>query len=499
MGARAASRLCSGLLLVLGCDRTQGSADAETGARAQTEAGSAAAQGSDGHSDSASALAPKTAVTPEAAEAPAAAKAPEAPALSDPIESRRALSAMMTYADPSFAAPFRGKVARRDVFAVYGHEPGDEHCDNGWGLVAVAGYACLDDTEVVEAEPEPLPQLLPGEVTPFYWARLKKKPSADAKNPPAPIWRSYRALRAGQEPIAELEPARDYAFVRRRRRRGGSFLSDATHRTVKEADVERHKPSTFAGRDLLAEPIPEGRRLAWSVTWPSAVVRDEPRVDDQPREGVAFHTVFFAAAGAPGTHEHRGTTFVRVTDEGTHAGKWVEAKQVRRYLPAEPLAGVGESEIWLDVDLDQQTLTIWRGTTPEFVTLISSGNWKNPTPKGIYRLISKQAYGDMRSRPDEEEPYWVESVPWVLYFDGRYALHGTFWHNRFGRRTSHGCVNMAPLDAARVFGVTKPVLPGGWMNVYEHEAALGTTLRIREGTEEVVDRRGDVIERTVTH
>jgi hypothetical protein len=40
-----------------------------------------------------------------------------------------------------------------------------------------------------------------------------------------------------------------------------------------------------------------------------------------------------------------------------------------------------------------------------------------------------------------------------MYFDELMgiALHGTFWHDRFGYKHSHGCVNMTILDAEWTF------------------------------------------------
>ena len=42
------------------------------------------------------------------------------------------------------------------------------------------------------------------------------------------------------------------------------------------------------------------------------------------------------------------------------------------------------------------------------------------------------------------------------------ALHGTFWHDGFGRRRSHGCVNLSVADAEWLFRWAPPELPGGW-------------------------------------
>ena len=490
--AHAASRWLAAAVLACACDRDP-SEPAPEAEPATIRADASADVEAPGAPEAESGDAPEAAVKnpPGSTRAQPEPDTPE-PVLPPPKGFRRALKAMMVYAEPDFSAPFRGKIGRRDRFAIHASVQGDPACKGeGWAQVAVAGYACLEHTESVSTPPRTLPVVPDGMLTPFYWARLKKKTGPDGQRPPAPIWRSLPALRRGDDPVGELEPARDYAFTRRRRGRGGPFLSDDTHRTIRERDVQVHRPSDFGGRDLHTDPVPEGQILGWSVQWPSAGIRDQPRVDVEPDRGIEFHAVFLAD---PDTEpvQHRGTTFVALADDTG----WVDAKDIRRYLPTQPLPGVGEDELWLDVDLEQQILVLWVGTEPRFVTLVSSGNWKNPTPVGIYRITTKQAYGDMRSRPDEEDPYWVESVPWVLYFDGRYALHGTFWHGRFGRRTSHGCINLAPKDAARVFEGVQPELPPGWMIAYEHAEALGTTLRIRKGDEAPPDRRAEVLERT---
>ena len=46
-----------------------------------------------------------------------------------------------------------------------------------------------------------------------------------------------------------------------------------------------------------------------------------------------------------------------------------------------------------------------------------------------------------------------------------FALHGTHWHDEFGKVRSHGCVNLSPLDAAWLFEWTDPVVPPGWHSV----------------------------------
>jgi hypothetical protein len=60
------------------------------------------------------------------------------------------------------------------------------------------------------------------------------------------------------------------------------------------------------------------------------------------------------------------------------------------------------------------------------------------------------------------------------------GLHAAFWHDDFGHARSHGCVNLSPRDAARLFAWTTPDLPIGWDAILTTEHRLGTIVRVRE-------------------
>lgn len=65
----------------------------------------------------------------------------------------------------------------------------------------------------------------------------------------------------------------------------------------------------------------------------------------------------------------------------------------------------------------------------------------------------------MKSQPYDDKGYFVNMVPWSTFFQAHNAIHGAFWHDRFGGVKSHGCINVAPLDARFVFEWLKPELP----------------------------------------
>jgi len=144
---------------------------------------------------------------------------------------------------------------------------------------------------------------------------------------------------------------------------------------------------------------------------------------------------------------------------------WVPARRARIARIVEPPSARAANERWVDVDVSQQVLVAYEGKTPVYVTLVSSGKWKRShrTPAGVFRVKRKVAQTTMRSRPGADDVYSVAGVPWVLYFHGNYAIHGAYWHNGFGYRRSHGCINLSPRDARYVFGFLGPEeLPGWW-------------------------------------
>jgi lipoprotein-anchoring transpeptidase ErfK/SrfK len=177
--------------------------------------------------------------------------------------------------------------------------------------------------------------------------------------------------------------------------------------------------------------------------------------------------------------EDAGTT-VRVGD-----GEWMLVRDLSRPSVAPPPAEASRpGERWIDVDLATQTLVAYEGALPVYATLVSTGRGPkgtdSATPPGVHRIWVKLLASDMDNvtRDDTDAHYSLEDVPYVQFFDGAVALHGTYWHRDFGRMRSHGCVNLAPLDARWLFGFTAPRLPRGWVAAYPTSLDDGTLVRV---------------------
>jgi lipoprotein-anchoring transpeptidase ErfK/SrfK len=110
---------------------------------------------------------------------------------------------------------------------------------------------------------------------------------------------------------------------------------------------------------------------------------------------------------------------------------------------------------WIEVILAEQRLIAWDDGRAVLSTSISSGTRRTPTVRGSFKIYRKYVRQRMTG-----PGYNLPNVPYVMYFKGSYALHGTYWHNNFGRPMSHGCVNL-------------PTGTAGWL--YEW-APKGTTV-----------------------
>ena len=393
----------------------------------------------------------------------------------EPIAHRITKQRLTVYAAPSKTAAIRARVPIHKVFEVFEYVKGPGCGGLGWADVGSGGFMCMEETRAAgNLRPKELP-IMAAELTPYFYAKVKENGTVARR------WRNVQAYLSGKEPIDTLVPDRDYAFKYRKRHKNVHLLIDESHRVVLEREVHRYRPSRFEGRDLVEKPVPAGQSLAWAFSWPVATPRTEPSLHAKSVKPIRYHTELLVAA-EPVSGD--GGPWYRLAD-----GNYVRDDELQVWVPNTTMpTGVASDEVWIDIDLEAQTLAAMRGTEPIFATLISSG-FKRATPKGVFRIHWKQAIGSMQSDPGADDPYNVEAVPHVQYFIGGFALHSAYWHNYFGRPISHGCVNLAPKDALRVFRMTSPHVRDGWLMAYETEGALGTTVRVRKGDRLPRDRR----------
>lgn len=140
-------------------------------------------------------------------------------------------------------------------------------------------------------------------------------------------------------------------------------------------------------------------------------------------------------------------------------------------------------------NLTYQTLSCFEGNNEVFFCRISSGaifdfqgtpTEAYATPVGDlnthWKIISLNMSGG-----GSAAGYSTPAVPWSTVISGEgIAIHGAFWHNDFGERRSHGCINVKPEDAKWIFRWTTP-----YISLAQSEQRMtwpehGTTVTVNE-------------------
>lgn len=130
--------------------------------------------------------------------------------------------------------------------------------------------------------------------------------------------------------------------------------------------------------------------------------------------------------------------------------QWVEQRHIARVTPIARPEGV-DTEKWVAVDLYEQVAVAYDNDRPVFATLVSSGLGDWPTNEGLFHIYVRYPRTIMSGADGQPDFYFLEEVPWTMYFDHDIGLHGTYWHDGFGYRHSHGCVNLSITDAAWLY------------------------------------------------
>jgi hypothetical protein len=216
--------------------------------------------------------------------------------------------------------------------------------------------------------------------------------------------------------------------------------------------------SSFHG---LAYPRPSGDPLAWIVV--------NTRVSAAPGK--------YPAEDAPTLSQYTLVTIYETRKVGNWEwyrvgeNQWIEQRRAGVITSSPRPEGIAEYEKWIDVNLYEQTLTAHVGDRMVYATLISTGVSEFPTQQGLFRIWAKVKLAKMSGDEDNRNRYFLEDVPFHMYFFRSFALHAAYWHDNFGLKESHGCINLPPIDAKWLFEWVRPFTgPGNWTNATKDNA-----------------------------
>lgn len=144
-----------------------------------------------------------------------------------------------------------------------------------------------------------------------------------------------------------------------------------------------------------------------------------------------------------------------VTDaEGYHwyevgPDEWIPSLKARMVTIDTTTPPGVEGDRWINIDLYNQTLSVYENNELVFATVVATGSGDLYSDPGTYQIYQKIELDVMQGSytSDRSDFYYLENVPWAMYYNHAQALHGIYWPALLGFTQSHGCVNMFPGDA----------------------------------------------------
>lgn len=290
------------------------------------------------------------------------------------------------------------------------------------------------------SKPAPASALAPSKsVLPYSYAYVTTGPVA--------FYASPADAEAGAAPVRTLDAG--YLWVRLagwQNYNGRTWYLTSDGGYLLASLVAIYRPSAFQGVAVRSQPA-----------FPFAWVLTSVKTSSKPGAKPDAQSVAFKRYNLVTLYEQRevdGRAWYRVGDN-----QWIIQTAIAKVEWRPPPEGVGPGEKWVDISLFEQTVAAYEGDRMVYATLASTGLRRWPTVQGLYHIYLKLALDGMTGREGQPDFYALEDVPWVMYFHEGYALHGAYWHDGFGYQHSHGCVNLAPLDAKWLYDWTAPAVP----------------------------------------
>ena len=142
-----------------------------------------------------------------------------------------------------------------------------------------------------------------------------------------------------------------------------------------------------------------------------------------------------------------------------------------------------DSEKRIEVDLTNQRVYAFEGNHKVHEFIVSTGKWGR-TPTGNFRIWAKVKSQKMSGGSASDNTYYyLPNVPWVMFFSNNevaasrgFSFHGTYWHNNFGHPMSHGCVNISPANAEKLYNWVEPPAKGNTTYIKDSESSTPVTI-----------------------
>jgi hypothetical protein len=258
---------------------------------------------------------------------------------------------------------------------------------------------------------------------------------------PAPLFASFNDAVTETNPIGYKEPGalRYVSYIARQDHNGKPYVQLATGEWIRAAPAAYTK---FQGLEFFENPRND---FGWIVSYDQNESFREP---SYPAQGTGRFYTRADIIQVYETLEIDGLTWFKIGPE-----EWVNS-WMARVVSVSPTRPEGvNSDRWIEINLEQQIILAYEDGRLLFATLIATGVKPFYTQPGVFQIYEKKELETMQGsfEADRSDFYYLQDVPWTMYYDQKRAIHATYWPFGFGAPQSHGCVNLSPGDARWLF------------------------------------------------
>lgn len=216
-----------------------------------------------------------------------------------------------------------------------------------------------------------------------------------------------------------------------------------------------------------------------SVPYTDAHLEADPKSEVVYR--LYYETVHWVTASAI---QSDGSIWYALLDDKYQQQYFVRGEHIR-LIPDEELSplstDIPNADKRIEIRLDEQLVLAYEKDRLVFGTRAATGgrlrSGTYTTPVGDYITYHKRPTRHMATGDLASNGFDLPGVPWVTYIkENGIALHGTYWHNDYGRPRSHGCINLTPQAAKWFYRWTTPAVPPGKPLVYGY---VGTRVDVK--------------------
>lgn len=316
--------------------------------------------------------------------------------------------------------------------------------------VEAAIYQMRMDSQTGSVAISPLPSRPPDPALsniPYYYARVMREN--------APLFTSLDDAVAGQPVYRRLETGFDYiTYIDLARVDGKRYFMIDPGVWLPGDGVSPVATPTFQGLEFTSTPRND---FGWVLV--ELETKQTPEYTQVDPTGNVYYR--YDIVQIRGSQKIDGIEWMQIGES-----EWIEATKVARVsLDVAPPEGV-PGDRWVSVNLKEQTLAVYDDSELVFAALVSTGVPGAWTQPGVFQIYLKKEAETMSGAftVDRSDYYYLEDVPWTMYFDQARALHGTYWHNGYGVPRSRGCVNLSPGDARWIYDWADE---GDWVYVWD--------------------------------